>query len=213
MIFARLDRYSQLYVHQRLIRLLRRTLRDRPQKGTILGLLRHVEEFDLDSFWDRQLHCRERLKRALFVLADGALDGAFELALHQVDDDGLISLQVELPVGVSLLLVSAHQFWHFHILLLSHPVDILMELIEELGEEFGGIVLFVPHEHHVVLTEDFLEVARVHVAIAARFVPHVVIQASQVRDDLAFGAQRVLLVDFLGKSHGQQVLSEAVNVG
>ena len=209
---TRLRSDPQLDTHQRFVSL-RRALGEIAAKNAFLGPLSHEEEFDLVGLGDRQLHRGEGLKSALLILADGALDGAFVLALHEVDNDGLVSLQVQLPVRVRFLLVGALQLGHLDILLLPDAIHVLVQLIEQLGEKLGGVVLVVPHEHQVVLAEGLLEVARIHVAIAARLVPHLIVKPGQVRDDLAFGAQWVLLIDLARERHREQVLAKAVKVG
>ena len=108
---------------------------------------------------------------------------------------------MELPVRICLLLVGSFQVRHFHILLLLDSVDVFVQLVEQLGEELGRIVLIVPHEHHVMLTEDLLKRARIYPAITARLVPHLVIKARKLGDDLTFGAKRVLLVYLLREGH------------
>ena len=51
-----------------------------------------------------------------------------------------------------------------------------MELVEKLSQELCRIVLLIPLEHDVVLTEDFLEGTWVHVAIALVLVPHLKVE-------------------------------------
>ena len=119
---------------------------------------------------------------------------------------------MELPVRICLLLVGSFQVRHFHILLLFDSVDVFVQLVEQLGEKLGRIVLVVPHEHHVMLTEDFLEGARIDPAIAARLVPHVVVEPRQLSYHLAFGAQWIFQIDFLGEGHREQILPETFQV-
>ena len=201
-----------LDTHQWLVGL-RRALGEIAAKNALLGPLSHEEEFDPVGLGDGQLHRRESLESALLVLAHGALHGAFVLALHEVYDDGLVSSQVQLPVRVRFLLVGALQLWHLDVLLLPDAINVLVQLVEQLGEKLGGVVLVVPHEHQVVLAEGLLEVARIHVTIAARLVPHLIVQPGQVRDNLALGAQRVLFIDLAMEGHREQVLAKAVQVG
>ena len=80
--------------------------------------------------WDWELNCCVRLERVLFKLASGALNSALKLALEEVDDDRLIPLQMQLPICVCFLLVSAFEFGYLDILLVLDPVDILVDVIE-----------------------------------------------------------------------------------
>ena len=50
-----------------------------------------------------------------------------------------------------------------------------MDIVEQLGEKLGRVVLIVPLEHDAVTAEDFLEGAWIDITIGARFVPHAVI--------------------------------------
>ena len=87
-----------------------------------------------------------------------------------------------------------------------------MQLVEQLGEKLGRIVLIVPHEHHVMLAEDFLESARIDPAIAARLVPHVVVEPRQLSYHLAFGSQWIIQIYFLRKGHREQILPETLQI-
>ena len=40
---------------------------------------------------------------------------------------------MQLPESIGLLLLSSLQVWHLNIFLLSHTIDILMEVVEELS--------------------------------------------------------------------------------
>ena len=119
---------------------------------------------------------------------------------------------MELPVRICLLFVGSFQVGHLHILLLLDSVDILVQLVKQLGEELGRIVLIVPHEHHVMLAEDFLESARIDPAIATRLVPHVVVEPRQLSYHLAFGAEWIIQIDFLREGHREQILPETLQI-
>lgn len=162
---------------------------------------------------DGQLDCRKRVVGVLLVLALRALHRAFELALHQVDNYRLISLQVQLPERIRFLLVCAFQVGHLDVLLLLDSVHVFVQLVEQLGEELLRVMLIVAYEHLVVLREDFLELAGVHVPRMARLVPYLVEQLRELTDDFAVGPQRVLAVDLVSEAHREQVLPKALQVG
>ena len=82
---------------------------------------------------------------------------------------------MQLPICVGFLLVSAFEFGYLHILLLLDTVNILMDIIEQLGQKLGRVVLVIPLEHDAVTAEDFLEGAWIDITIGARFIPHAVI--------------------------------------
>ena len=119
---------------------------------------------------------------------------------------------MQLPECVSLLLISALQVRHLDILLILHSVHIFVELVQKLSEELGTIMLVVPLKHYIMLAKSFLKLARIHVAIAARLVPHLEVQLGQLGHDFAFGTERVLQIDLISEAHRKQVLAEALEV-
>ena len=125
--------------------------------------------------WDWELNCCVWLERVLFKLAGSALDSALKLSLEKIYDYRLVPLQMQLPICVCFLLVSAFEFGYLDILLVLDTVDILMDIIEQLGEKLGRVVLVIPLEHDAVAAEDFLEGAWIDIPKGTRFVPHAVI--------------------------------------
>lgn len=181
-----LDRHPQFNPHEGLITGERRqwylTVKD-----AFLGSAGDEEKINFDHMGYRQLHHAKWFERVFLVLAGGALYGAFELSLHQVDDNGLIPLQVQLPESVRLLLISAFQVWHLDIFLLFDPVEIFVEQVEQLGQEFLRVVLLVSLEHHAVRAETLFEVAWVQVVEDLVFVPHLIEEVGESCDYFSLG--------------------------
>ena len=86
MKFTRLNSDAKFDIHQRFIRL-SRALTYLTLKDLVLNLFRQEEKFYLNHVRDRQLNCCKSIVSVFLVLAHRALYGAFELALHQVNND------------------------------------------------------------------------------------------------------------------------------
>ena len=69
------------------------------EHAALAWIERHPEELLLDEadFWDGQRYIHVGLERHRDAVAVGALDRRLVQAVHHVDDDGLVALQMVLP--------------------------------------------------------------------------------------------------------------------
>ena len=119
---------------------------------------------------------------------------------------------MQLPESVGLLLFGSHQVWHLDVLFISHPVGVFVKVIKQLVEELSRVVLIVALIHLRVRAEDFLEMARIHVPIAAGLVPLLVPKLGQGCDDLTFASQHIISVNLVVKVHAEKVVADALDV-
>ena len=130
--------------------------------------------------------------------------------MHQIDDEGLVALQMQLPKSVGLLLFGSHQVWHLDVLFIPHSVGVFVQVIKQLVEELSRVVLIVALIHLRVRAEDFLEMARIHVPIAAGLVPLLVPKLGQGCDDLTLASQHIISVNLVVKVHAKKVMANAL---
>jgi len=87
----------------------------------------------------------------------GTNDSAFQLALEQVHDDGLVSQEMSVPRFFAYYLVwSAVALLHFHVRLLLDFVEILVQAVQEECQKLLRIMLVVSTKLWCVFADAFL---------------------------------------------------------
>jgi len=149
-----------------------------------------------------------------------ALDGAHVLSKHEVLDDRLVALQVHLVVYLSQLSL----FCHFrgqvvrqaHDRFLLHTVEVLVELVEQVLQEFVRVMLLKANEHAVVFAYDLLQPlgSDCPTVTVICLVPERVEQLGEVYGNgILSRGQRVLGVEFVFKLlKTQEVLPQGSRV-
>jgi hypothetical protein len=99
--------------------------------------------YDFD-FWYGQADTHERIEGDRKFVAVWALYCALELPMHEVDYNGLVSLQMILPRIFSIfLIVEAFRFDLRDNGLFLHPIQIFVETVQHEVKQLLGVLLIV----------------------------------------------------------------------
>lgn len=120
--------------------------------------------------WQREVAERVELDRDL--LAHGADQCRLELSVQRVDDDRVVAHLVHLPrlLGVVCLRKLRELVIVLHIRLLLYAIQVFVKAVQHVGHQFVGVLLRVAVETRSKLSDDRLELARIHRVVLAR--PH-----------------------------------------
>ena len=112
-------------------------------------------------FWNRQRNSCEWIKGNGLSIAVRANHFWFVLTGHQVNNNGLIPLNVGFPTFISddRIFSSSTLYW-FHIGLLLNSVQIFMKAIDNKREKFLRIMLGITWKHGVNWTDGSFQVIR-----------------------------------------------------
>ena len=142
-------------------------------KDPVLDTIGQVEVPASESCWDWQRDTHVGVKSDGNPLALGTFKSWLVLALQEIDDNWLVSLQVTLPMFLSNYFIrSIGRIALLYIGLLEDTIEVLVYRIQEEVQKLLGIMLVVPSEHRVLFTEDPLEmVGRIDIVW---FVPYLI---------------------------------------
>jgi len=146
---------------------------------------------------DRQWQGQVGVKCDRRVSAGGASDCALQLPIHEIDNDALISGEECLPEELTHLLIwsLAIVIRHLDIWLLLHPVEVFVDQIEQIIEQFTSVLLAIAAEPGHSLAQYTFEVVRRGSSVFVD--PHFLEEACKSSREPSFQAKRILFVDVL----------------
>ena len=159
-----------------------------------------------------KLHWSERIEINLLMITSWALQGRFELAIHQVNDNWLISLEMDFPKCFGNIFVLSFQIWHLNILFLFNAIKIFMECVKKPVEEFHWVLLIEPFKQHISFTnrtlEKFRPVWRLIVWLRLLFCPQIEKNLSKPWYNISFSPKGVRKIDFISEAHAQEIVTQ-----
>lgn len=120
--------------------------------GLFLEIALEDEAFEVvsDSLRDRESDCDKWVKGNRLLLASGASNLRFILSSHKVGDDGLIAFDMSKPALTSYFLVGPSTALNGgHIWLLFHSIQVLVDTVDQEGEELLRVMLGVSRKHGI----------------------------------------------------------------
>ena len=177
------------------------------------GVERHKVDLHEALLLGRQRHGQvaERVELDGDVAALEAVERRLEQTVEEVDDDAVVALLVVLPRLLGELLVRlAHVAAQLHVGLLHDAVEVLVQAVEQKGEQLVRVLLLEAGELGREAAQVELERARYRVAVVAR--PDLVDEVGIGLGDFALAPERIHHVDLLLVALVAEVVGEQRHV-